>query len=243
MTLTNKLLNTSFIIPNLKKAYMYQPFVSCITPTANREKFLPLAIGYFLSQDYKNAEMIIIDDGKYSLKDTIPTHDRIKYYYFPEKIGTIGTKRNLACEKSVGEIIIHWDDDDYYAPDWISRQVDAHYNSGADITGLNTVHFYSPTVDRKWTYQDLDLEKPWLCGATMAYKKTLWEGHQFIDLQVGEDYDFVWNAGGKIFALDYSDGFFSILHAHNTSLKPIENPRHKKHSEPWTAGIDAFDNK
>jgi len=219
---------------------MEQPLVTCITPTANRQKFLPLAIKYFLNQDYPNAEMVIIDDGLQSCAALIPADPKIRYYYYPEKIGTIGAKRNLACEKAQGEIIMHWDDDDWYAPDWISRQVDAQLNSGADITGLNKVDFYSPTVNRRWRYEDLDIEKPWLCGATMAFRKSLWEKHHFIDLQVGEDYDFVWNSGGKVYALDYLAGFVSILHAHNTSLKPIENPRHKKHSEPWTAGKDAF---
>jgi glycosyltransferase involved in cell wall biosynthesis len=216
------------------------PLVTCITPTANREKYLPLAISYFLQQDYINAEMVIIDDGIYSLSHLIPNNKKIKYHYFNQRIGTIGSKRNLACEKALGEIIVHWDDDDYYAPDWISQQVSAQIKSGADITGLNKVDFYSPTVDKKWRYEDLDTEKPWLCGATMAYKKKLWERYKFIDLQVGEDYDFVWNSGGSVYAFDYLSGFVSILHAHNTSLKPIENPRHKKHSEPWTAGLNAF---
>ena len=219
---------------------MEQPLVTCITPTANRQKFLPLAIKYFLEQDYPNAEMVIIDDGVESCAGLIPADPKIRYFYYPEKIGTIGTKRNIACEKAQGEIIIHWDDDDWYAKDWISRQVTAQLTSGADITGLNSVDFYSPTVNKRWRYQDLDTEKPWLCGATMAYRKSLWEKHNFIDLQVGEDYDFVWNSGGKTFALGYLEGFVSILHAHNTSLKPIENPKHKKHAEAWTAGKDAF---
>jgi len=219
---------------------MEQPLVTCITPTANRQKFLPLAIKYFLEQDYPNAEMVIIDDGGESCAGLIPANPKIRYFYYPEKIGTIGTKRNIACEKAQGEIIIHWDDDDWYAKDWISRQVTAQLTSGADITGLNSVDFYSPTVNKRWRYQDLDTEKPWLCGATMAYRKSLWEKHNFIDLQVGEDYDFVWNSGGKTFALNYLEGFVSILHAHNTSLKPIENPKHKKHAEAWTAGKDAF---
>ena len=217
---------------------MDQPLVTCITPTANRQKFLPLAIKYFLEQDYPNAEMVIIDDGNQSCESLIPDNPKIRYFYYPERLGTIGTKRNVACEKAQGEIIVHWDDDDWYAKDWISRQVEAQLTSGAAITGLNTVDFYSPTVNRRWRYEDTDTEKPWLCGATMAYPKSLWENHKFLDLQVGEDYDFVWNSGGKTFAMDYLAGFTSILHAHNTSLKPVENPKHKKHAEAWTAAKD-----
>lgn len=211
---------------------MESPLVSCIMPTANRQKFLPLAIHYFIDQDYPNKELIIIDDGLESAKTLIPNHPQIRYFY-SEPLGTIGVKRNHACDKAQGEIIMHWDDDDWYAPDWISRQVEALSTSGADITGLNTVLFYSPSVEKRWVYEDSDLEKPWLCGATMAYRKSFWQEHPFVDIQVGEDYDFVWNSGAKTFALDYFQGFISILHAHNTSIKPVENPRHKKKGTTW----------
>jgi len=221
---------------------MNQPLVSCITPTANRQKYLPLAIDYFLKQDYPNKELIIVDDGIKTSAPIIPDHPQIKYF-FTDPLGTIGIKRNYACGQASGEIILHWDDDDWYAGDWISRQVEAQQSSGADITGLNRVIFYSPSVDKKWMYEDTEEDKPWLCGATMAYKKSFWEAHPFIDLQVGEDYDFVWNSGAKIFALDYLQGFIAILHAHNTSIKPVEDPRHKKHATGWKEPKPAAENE
>jgi len=219
-----------------------RPLVSCIMPTANRPKFIPLAIEYFLQQDHINAELIIIDDGVESVIKLIPNDARIKYYY-TEPLGTIGVKRNFAIAKAQGEIIMHWDDDDWYASDWITRQVNALTTSGADITGLNKVIFYSPLVDKRWMYEDTDDEKPWLCGATMAYRKQLWRSHPFIDIQVGEDYDFVWNSKAKIFALDYFAGFVAILHAHNTSIKPVEKLSHKKNGTGWVEPNDQLEKK
>ncbi|WP_082036087.1 glycosyltransferase family 2 protein [Pedobacter lusitanus] len=212
---------------------MNLPLVSCIMPTANRQKFIPFAIDYFLKQDYPNAELVIIDDGIESIAPLIPIDNPKIRYFYSEPIGTIGIKRNYACDKAQGEIIMHWDDDDWYAPEWISRQVDALITSEADITGLNRVIFYSPTVESRWVYEDSDPEKPWLCGATMAYRKSFWKDHLFIDLQVGEDYDFVWNSNAKIFAHDFFEGFVALLHPNNTSIKPIENPKHKKNPTPW----------
>lgn len=212
---------------------MKLPLVSCIVPTANRQKYLPMSINYFLQQDYPNAEMIILDDGLEPSHNLIPDNPKIHYFY-SAPIGTIGQKRNLACEKSDGEIIIHWDDDDWYASDWISRQVSAMSTSGADITGLNRVLFFSPAVNKRYMYEDTDDDKPWICGATMAYKKEFWKRHPFLDLQIGEDYDFVWNSGGKVYALNYLEGFVAILHADNTSIKPVENPKHKKRAISWT---------
>lgn len=212
---------------------MSLPLVSCIMPTANRHKYIPFALNYFLDQDYPNKELVIIDDGIESVRPLITENPSIQYFYSKEHMGTIGKKRNYACEKAKGEIIIHWDDDDWYASDWISRQVDAIQQSEADITGLNQVIFYSPSLEKKWIYVDTDAEKPWLAGATLAYRKSFWEKHPFVDLQVGEDYDFVWNTGAKIFAMDYMEGFIALLHPHNTSIKPVENPKHKKNPTHW----------
>ncbi|AOM76062.1 glycosyltransferase family 2 protein [Pedobacter steynii] len=208
------------------------PYVSCIMPTANRPKFIPLAIGYFLGQDYQNAELIIIDDGQDPVVKLVPKHHRIRYFH-RETVSTIGMKRNYACEAAKGEIIMHWDDDDWYAHDWISRQLSALESSGADLCGLNTITFFSPLVQKFWRYADPDNQRPWLSGATMAYRKNLWEKYPFKDLQIGEDYDYLWNSGAKIYAHNYNDGFIAILHPHNTTLKPFENPKHKRHAIEW----------
>lgn len=216
---------------------MELPLVSCIMPTANRQKFIPLAIDYFLKQDYPNAELIIIDDGIEPAGALIPNHPKIRYFY-SEPIGTIGVKRNYACEKASGEIIMHWDDDDWYAHDWISTQVSVLTSSDADITGLNRVIFFSPSVEKRWMYENTDTDQPWLCGATMAYRKSFWQKHPFIDIQVGEDYDFVWNSGAKTHAFDYLNGFVAILHAHNTSIKPVENVHHKKKGSKWAGPVE-----
>ena len=49
----------------MKTAMEHNPptLVSCIMPTASRRRFVPLAIRYFLSQDYPNKELLILDDG------------------------------------------------------------------------------------------------------------------------------------------------------------------------------------
>jgi glycosyltransferase involved in cell wall biosynthesis len=215
------------------KNNMNKPYVSCIMPTANRPHFVPLAVDYFLNQDYRNAELVIVDDGKNSIQSILPDHHRISYFRI-EPSKTIGFKRNYACEKAKGEIIVHWDDDDWYAQDWISRQVQAiKEHPEADICGLNQIIFFSPLLNKYWIHEGDKEERPYLSGATMAYKKSFWKEHPFKDVQIGEDYDYVWNTGANIFAHGYKNGFLSILHAKNTTLKSFEDPRHKKHAIRW----------
>ncbi|WP_442587831.1 glycosyltransferase family 2 protein [Pedobacter sp. AW31-3R] len=207
---------------------MNQPLVSCIMPTANRQKYIPLAVDYFLKQDYPNTELIIVDDGEVSISALLPNNPKIKYY-FSAPIGTIGLKRNYACERASGEIIMHWDDDDWHAEDWISRQVDFLIQSDSDICGIEHVHFYSTEKDTLWLGTAKNRNNParstqWLNGATIAYWKTYWEQHHFLDLQESEDDDFIKSYGAKVFAHDYIDGFVAILHPKNTTVKYFEGP-------------------
>ncbi len=108
------------------------PLVSCIMPTYNRRKFIPQAIRYFLSQDYERKELIVVDYGTDPVRDLIPTDDHIRYIRLDRKL-TVGAKRNLACEQAHGEIIAHWDDDDWMADRRLSYQAGYLQQEHADI--------------------------------------------------------------------------------------------------------------
>jgi len=212
---------------------MKEPRVSCIMPTADRQKYIPLAIENFLQQDYPNAELIIIDDGTASVSHLLPADSRIKHYYFEQK-RSVGLKRNEACKRASGEIIMHWDDDDWHAADWITQQVHFLTSFGADITGIEHVNFYSVITDTLWKGTSLNRNNPnyrgWLNGATLAYRKSFWEKYSFKDLQAGEDSDFLKNSGAILYAHEYIDGFIAILHPRNTTRKYFESPSHKINS-------------
>lgn len=216
---------------------MYHPLVSCIMPTANRQEMVPYAIDYFLRQDYKHAELIIIDDGQYAADHLIPANERIRYYHY-QPIGTIGAIRNIACSLCEGEIIIHWDDDDWYAEDWISSQVTCLLNSRADICGINRLNFLEPFKNIRQTFADPTPEKPWVYGATLAYWKSFWEKRKFQHMQLGEDNDFVMNSGAQIGINDYTEGYLGILHGRNLSMPTYENPKEKQQLAKWIQVID-----
>lgn len=127
------------------------------------------SIQYFLEQDYPYKELVIIDDSSQSAVSYIPNFYSIRYFYLQQKI-SVGTKRNKAREKAAGSIIIHWDDDDWYAPDWVSYHVDCLLNSDGDICGLSTVQYYSQNTHHTYFVTENDLIKKYgLSGATFAY--------------------------------------------------------------------------
>jgi len=204
--------------------------VSFIMPTSDRSRFVPMAINNFLQQDYNNKELIIIDDGKVPVKDLVPDDPRIHYFYFEPTNLTIGAKRNLACERANGPLMMHWDDDDWYAADWTSFQVQAFLTSGADICGLNQVQYYSPLLNKCWLVKNSDTQYPWLSGQTLLYKKQFWEAHLFKDQQTESDDIFVSTKEAKTYAHDYYQGLLATIHGHNTTYKFFEDKRIKNYS-------------
>lgn len=196
---------------------MTPPLVSCIMPTYNRRRFVPRAIEYYFRQDYPKTELIIVDDGTDSIEDLIPQGARIRYVRLDEKM-TIGEKRNLACGLAKGEVIVHWDDDDWIA-DWrLSYQ--ARHLEQADICGLSTVLFFDPLRETAWKYVYPGTTKRWVSGATLCYRKAFWENNLFSKRDVGEDLRFIWrDPDARIKALPDDTFIAELIHADNVSTK------------------------
>jgi glycosyltransferase involved in cell wall biosynthesis len=204
------------------------PLASCIMPTADRHAFVAQAIAHFLRQDYAHKELIIVDDGVHPVADLVHAHPAIHYLRLPHR-ASIGAKRNLACERANGDLIVHWDDDDWMAPDWISSQVRSLRQSGADLVGLDRILFYAPALRRAWQYV-YDGARPWVCGGTMCYRRDFWQRNRFPDIDVGEDNAFVWSACAKRIALnDNGTGYIDTIHRGNTSRKDTDNQRWRRH--------------
>src|SRR5215475_12372109 len=98
--------------------------VSCIMPTRDRRPFVGQAVEQFLAQDYPDRELIVVDDGEDPIGDLLPADPRIRLLRLDRRM-TIGAKRNLACEAATGDIVVHWDDDDWMAGWRLTYQVTA----------------------------------------------------------------------------------------------------------------------
>jgi hypothetical protein len=201
------------------------PLVSCIMPTANRRRFVPAAIGMFLAQDYPDKELVILDNGEDAVEDLVPPRPELRYIRSRQR-RTLGAKRNEACEAARGDIIAHWDDDDWYAPWRLSYQVGELIGSGADICGLDRVFFLDDAGQRAWEYVYPQGGARWVCGATLCYRKTLWQQNRFPEINVGEDTRFVFSApSATVKVLERNNFFVSHIHPDNTSRRQVRDPR------------------
>jgi predicted O-methyltransferase YrrM len=207
------------------------PLVSCIMPTADRRSLVPQAIQYFLRQDYPKRELIILDDGADSIADLIPENPQIRYVRMAEK-RTMGAKHNMACEMAQGEIIVHWDDDDWMADRRLSYQVgELLRQPPMTLCGLARLIYYDPRADRAWEYIYPQSGQPWVCGNSFCYRKQFWEKHRFPAKNEGADTVWVWGLRGqKVVALPDHTFYVAIIHPKNTSPKRIHDPRWHQYS-------------
>lgn len=197
-------------------------------PTFNRRRFVSQAIKYFLEQDYPAKELIIIDDGTDIVKDIVP-HDPIINYYQLQKKMTIGAKRNLAIEKSQGEIILHWDDDDWHARHRIRYQAEQLLSKRATICGNNKMLFYDTRTQELWLYEFPIQRKVWLAGGSLCFTRSFWRQRQFDDTSYGEDTYFLWKKPlDSAYILPDFKFYIAMIHSANTCPKSLSSHYWKK---------------
>ena len=117
--------------------------VSCVIITHNRIDYLKRAVNSVVNQTYQNIEIFVVDDASddgtevygEELKEKGITYIRI------EKNESKGGNyaRNIGIQYSSGDYVAFLDDDDYWLPDKIERQVNYatyHQNVGMIYGGL-----------------------------------------------------------------------------------------------------------
>ena len=93
---------------------------------------------------------------------------------------------------SRGELIAHWDDDDWMAPHRISLQVARLLETDADLCGTRDLLHYRPDAGEAWLYRYPEHERSWLAGGTLLYRRSAWFRHHFPEIDLGEDTAFIW---------------------------------------------------
>jgi glycosyltransferase involved in cell wall biosynthesis len=170
------------------------PLVSCIMPTSNRREFFDRAVHFFRRQDYPNKELVVVDDGQDLVQDLVAGKPDIRYMGLASRT-SIGEKRNIAVAASRGEIVVHWDDDDWYDPARLSYQVAPLIADQADLTALKMTYLYDLRTDSIW-YVDQSLHQVmFFLGVhtgSIAYRRRFWrEAGPFPEEDLAEDVAFL----------------------------------------------------
>lgn len=101
-----------------------EPMVSVIMPAYNAENYIAVAIESVLIQNYRNFELVIINDGSTDNTDKIVhgfKDEKIRYLW--QKNRGLAATHNTGIRQSRGEFITKLDADDKMTPDFIARHL------------------------------------------------------------------------------------------------------------------------
>jgi glycosyltransferase involved in cell wall biosynthesis len=198
------------------------PLVSCILPTRNRSTLVRQAISYFNRQDYPSRELIVLDDGAEDLTSELHDVSRVSYRRLTTSC-TIGAKRNLLCNLAKGEIIVHWDDDDWYSPFRLSVQLQPILAGEADITAFSDCLYYDTATQQFWRCDACIFRRMFVGNVhsgTLAYRRSLFErGIKYPDMSSAEDARFLYQChieGAIVRAIADVNHFIYVRHPRST---------------------------
>ena len=131
------------------------PQVSIITPTINRQDFLPALWRCVQAQSIHDIEWLVHDGSP----DPAPMFnqiqdERISYVHAPGEM-SIGAKRNALCDVARSEIIAHFDDDDFYAPHYLEGMLSSMNEQKVEFIKLLGFFLY---CRRHYVFAYWDLE-------------------------------------------------------------------------------------
>ncbi len=116
-----------------------QPLVSVCIVHHNRRSYLEQALASIESQDYRNFEVVLVDDGSdvteaiQYLEEIEPKFKRRGWKIVRQENKYLGAARNTAARHAKGDFILFMDDDNIAKPEEISTFVKAAAESKSDI--------------------------------------------------------------------------------------------------------------
>src|ERR1700685_1065074 len=124
-------------------------------------RFAKMALSCFLSQTYKGRlELVLVDNsdddellfGVSQLSEA--DRKRVSYLSYPKCITNkpIGTLRNIGNGQAWGDIIVHFDSDDFQHPNRVSYQVARLLETGKAVSGFHSSLYWNESTGGVFRY-------------------------------------------------------------------------------------------
>jgi glycosyltransferase involved in cell wall biosynthesis len=183
------------------KTKQKKPYVSVIIPTYNRGWILAEAIDSVLAQDYKDYELIVVDDGSTDNTREILDDCGQDIIVLQQANSGVSAARNRGIAAAGGQLVAFLDSDDLWLPRKLSRQVDffklkpdAVINQTEEIWIRNGVRVNPKDRHLKPSGMifERSLELCLVSPSAVMIKRTLFDAVGLFDenLTACEDYDF-----------------------------------------------------
>ena len=175
-------------------------------PNYNKAEFLEESINSVISQEYKNWNLVVIDNAskdnsKKILKKFENIADNIKIIYLSRNKG-VGFSRNLGMRVSTSEYISFIDSDDYWSANKLVDQIDfmlkdnylfTYTNYTPFITKNNKKIFKKIVIPAKSFSYEKFLDDTSIATSTMLIRKSSINTIKFPRIKNFEDYSFKCN--------------------------------------------------
>jgi len=209
------------------------PFVSIVTPTYNRRRFIPSLIKMVKLQTYPRDRMewIVFDDGQEEVRDLFENAraelPRLNFIWSEDKM-TLGEKRNILNKEAKGDIIVAMDDDDFYFPQRVEEAVKAlNANPGFRLAGSSEVYMYF--TDTKEIWKAGPYFKGHATNGTMAWTRAYADTHTYDEaVAFAEEKSFLEGYKNPLVQLNSRTIMLVMSHSDNTfdktELRTDTNP-------------------
>lgn len=194
--------------------------VTCIMPTMpSRREWLPKAIECFRLQTYADRELVIVADEAPDFMDFVGSVlasaagvDAV--IAVSAARASVGAKRNIGCHHATGEMIAHFDDDDYSFPGRLADQVPRLIETGKSVTGYHSIRFTDGS--RWWQYHGHPVN--WAFDTSLCYRKSFWARHPFDEINDGLEASFRAAAirEGEFVTVAGNEQLYATIHPGNT---------------------------
>lgn len=186
------------------------PLVCAVMLTKDRHTLARRALRCFETQTVAH-RLLILDSGT---KVFYPDHcreviSRVTHTTYNGTPVSVGQLRNIANARAVQQynpdILMHWDDDDFSAPERLAQQVALLQSSGKDAVGYREMLFWRRAMggNRMIGETDCTIHQPgeaWLyshvrqdycLGTSLMYWRRVWRAKPFEDRNTGEDREWI----------------------------------------------------
>ena len=194
-------------------------FVSVITSTADRFRFIPRLIEMYRGQTYPKEQMewIILDDGLNKVEPLFIKTDLPNIRYIPLNTKyTMGAKLNMLKAEAKGDTVVVMDDDDYYPPSRVQLVVTAfQQNPKKQVAGCSEVYMYY--TDTNEIYRTGPYHKKHALNCTLAWRNSYAKTHDYDDAErCAVESKFLNNFTSPMVQLPSKETILHIIHSSNT---------------------------
>jgi len=216
--------------------------VSIIIPVYNGSQYLEKTIDTILAQDYTNFEVILVNDGSTDnsaqlIETLIDRDSRIKVYH--KENGGVAAARNYGIDKANGEFIAFCDQDDFWLPTKLTKQIPLFQNDNVGLVYCGAIADYvklnkqdKPSFDNKYSgdvFNKLIQVNMFTCCTAVARKSLLQETKAFDDDRdlMGVDDWLAWLKLSLVCEIDFVAEHLAIHVFHGDNYSSNEEKMHK----------------